>query len=505
MKQQFVKPLFLRALNAAFVVVWAVLLGGCMRAPAHATLPTWSVPSLPDTAAGRQFDAYLQAFNAGDEAALQQFIADHFTPSGPGGADIKTRTNSQLRLYNTSHGLNLYEITESQETALTVIAQLRLSQEWRRITFMVEDQPPHLVSGIMLQPVDAPVMASPVALSNEQLQQQIDTYVRELVAADRFSGVVLVAKDGTPVFEGAYGLANKEQAIPNQLATRFSVASTSKMFTAVAIAQLVEAGKVTYDAPISTYLPDYPAQVAQRVTVDHLLTHRSGLVDFFADSQRFARVKDSPNPQRDYPAIFMHEPLRFTPGQHFEYSNSNYILLWAIIERVSGESYTDYLRTHIWEPAGMSETSLSSQGIDAAVLAQSYTELADDGQIKPGTRHLFTGDAPSVGSAAGGAYTTVGDLLKFDRALRTNKLLAPVATELLLTDRIEYERPGYRYGYGFIFRRAGNEPIVGHSGGFPGVDAQFDMSLDRGYTVIVLANYELVAEPIVMHLQQILP
>jgi CubicO group peptidase (beta-lactamase class C family) len=340
---------------------------------------------------------------------------------------------------------------------------------------------------------------------DEQIGEQLDTYLRNLVDADRFSGVVLVAKDGATLFESAYGTANRADATPNTMATRFDLASASKMFTAVAIAQLVEQGRLAYDDPISVYLPDYPVDVARRVTVDHLLTHRSGIVDFFADVERFATVKHSLDPQRDYLALFMHEPLRFSPGERFDYSNSNYILLGAIIERVSGQRYDDYIRRHIFEPAGMAETSLSRRDIASALLAQGYTHMGEDGVMTKGERRLASAELPAVGSAAGGAFSTAGDLLRFDRALRTHRLLSQEATEQLLADRVDYGRPGYRYSYGFIVRTGSDERIIGHSGGFPGVDTQFDMYLDSGYTVIVLSNYEFVAEPVVMRLQRMLP
>ena len=494
----------LRIVYAALVSLFALLLNSCMGGTAHETLPIWSVPPVPPTAAGQQFDAYLTTFNKGDREALKHFVAEHFTPIGPGGSDINARISSQLQLYDASHGLNLYQIEESHDTAITVTAQLRLTQEWKRMTFMVEDAAPHLVAGIMMVPIDTPVITTSVAQNDEQLRQQIDMYMQGLVAADRFSGVVLVAKNGTSIFQHAYGMADKEQGISNELSTHFDIGSVGKMFTAVAIAQLAENGKLAFDAPISTYLPEYPAAIAQQVTIDQLLTHRSGIVDCFADLKRIKPVLNSRDPQRDYLALFMDEPLRFTPGTRFEYSNSNYILLGAIIERVSGERYADYVQKHIFAPAGMNETSVTGEGIESTLRAHRYTEVSDDEVLQPGDRHLGDHLAPAVGSAAGGSYAAAADLLAFDRALRTNKLLTPDSTRLLLTDRVDYARPGYRYGYDVIFRKTGNEQIAGHSGGFPGVDAQFDMYLYSGYTVIALANYEAVAEPVVMHIQHLL-
>lgn len=482
----------------------AFWLMGYAHSRAEVALATWAEPTLPDTTAGRLFDAYREALNAGDEQRIRHFVAEHFSPTGPGGADLDDRIASQLRFADISRGLNLYEVTRSDEFSVSVKAQLRLTQEWKQITFMLEQELPHRVSGVMIMPAEAPDLAQPAPRNDEEIRRRIDAYVHDLVEAGRFSGVVLVARDGIPVFEAAYGSANLESEIPNRLSTRFSIASAGKMFTAVAIAQLVEAGKLSYSDTIDRYLPDYPA-TAERVTIDQLLTHRSGIVDFFADEARFAAVKESLDPQRDYLALFMDEPLRFTPGERFEYSNSNYILLGAVVEKVSGQSYEDYLRAHVFLPAGMTQTGLSSSGIDDSVLARGYTELDTDGSMTPGVRRSAAAHEPAVASAAGGAYTTAGDLLRFDRALRSHKLLSAAATSELLADRVEYERPGYRYAYGFITRLAGNERVAGHSGGFPGVDAQFETYLESGYTVIVLSNYEMVAEPILTYVQQVLP
>lgn len=493
----------LGALGVAFAAFLLTFVGSKRSTAAGPVAPpTWASPDLPSTPAGQRLDSLLVVFNGGDEEALRAFVAAHFTPTGPGGSDLAARTRSQLRLYKASRGLSVYEVAESSDYAVTVLVQLRLSQEWKRMTFMVESAPPHRISGVMTVPAEAPATVVAAPRSDGELRQRIDEYVGRLVGADEFSGVVLVAEDGRPLFERAYGMADRERGLPNLVATHFSYASVGKMFTAVAVAQLAEAGELDYDDPIGEYLPEYPAEAGRRVTVDHLLSHRSGIVDFFEDRERFLAVQASPDPQRDYLGLFMEEPLRFAPGERFEYSNSNYVLLGAIVERVAGQPYEAYLRERVFGPAGMSDT-----GLDAApegTVAVGYTRTEGGGQLGAGERHHFTEFQIARGSAAGGGWTTVHDLLRFDRALRTHALLSPEATERALTARAAYGRPGYEYGYGFILRRAGAERVAGHSGGFEGVDAQFDMYLDSGYTIVVLANYEQVAEPVVEYVERLL-
>jgi hypothetical protein len=254
---------FFRRLLPIFLLL-TIGLNGCGRANQVEAEATWPIPMLPDTAAGHQFDAYLTALNSGDQGTLEKFVAAHFTPVGPGGSDLKQRTRSQVQFYKSGHGLNLYQIIDSQATAVTVIAQLRLTQEWRRMTLLVEETPPHQISGIMIEPIDAPMLPASAEQPAKPLAQQIDEYIQGLVVADRFSGIVLVAKDGEAIFEQAYGLANKETQISNGTDTRFSFASVGKMFTAVAVAQLVETGKLAYADPISRYLPTYQPQLRAR-------------------------------------------------------------------------------------------------------------------------------------------------------------------------------------------------------------------------------------------------
>lgn len=472
--------------------------------PGEEVMATWPIPELPATPAGQALADYLDVFNAGNEDSLRRYIAEHFSPVGPGGSDINARIKSQLRFYNRSHGLNLYKIEDSKETEVTVLAQMRLTQEWWRITFQVEAQPPHLVAGVMLIPVSAPEIEQAAPRTVEGLQQEVDQYLQQLSAADRFSGTVLLAQEDSVLFAKAYGQANKEQQMNNKVDTRYSFASVGKMFTAVAVAQLVQNGKLAYSDPIGKFFPQATPEV-RAVTVQQLLTHQSGLPDFFAEPQHFAAVEKQNDPQRSYPPIIAGLPLRFTPGERFEYSNSNYLLLGAIIEKLSGQRYEDYVQQNIFTPTGMTHTTIDNTHLDTTDLAVGYTEMGADGQLEDGSpRHRFGDGKPGRGTAAGGGFTTADDLLRFAQALRENRLLSAAATEQLLTEQVGYERPGYRYAYGFISRQVGDERIVGHSGGYPGVDVQFDVYLRGGFTVIVLANYELVGEPVAMHLQDVL-
>ena len=477
------------------------LAAGCTAEHGPPVSAAWPEPAMPDTPQGRQVAAYLEAFNSGNQAALASFIRQNATPVGPGGSDLDTRIRSAQSFYNATRGLNVLTVETPAPAEVAIVAQLRLTEQWRRMTFMFDDSSPPRLGGIRIEPVDPP--AGPPKPTAQPLDITLDAYMVRQVAADQFSGVVLVARRGEPVFAGAYGLADKDRNVPNRVETPFQYASVGKMFTAVAIAQLADAGKLSFEKTVADYLPEFAEKSAGTVTLRQLLTHQSGILDFFEAKEKFGRVRGSDNPQRDYLQVFAEEPLRFSPGERFEYSNSNFILLGVIVERASGLTFEKYLDEYIFAAAGMTATSLDPKGRGEMTPAHGYTELADDEKMTPGTRRLIN-LAQSRGSAAGGGVTTAGDMLKFAEALRTDRLLSAQATEQLLIDQVDGQRPGENYAMGFITRKNSRERIVGHSGGFPGVDAQFDMYLGSGWTVVVLANYEGVGEPVARHIESLL-
>ena len=226
---------------------------------------------------------------------------------------------------------------------------------------------------------------------------------------------MLVAKDGTPVFAQAYGLADRERKIPNTLRTRFRLGSMNKMFTAVATLQLAQAGKLHLDDALIHYLPEYPnKELAAKVTLHQLLTHTGGTGDIFGPE--FAAHRLELRTIGDYVNLYGNRALKFEPGSRWEYSNYGFILLGAVIEKVSGESYYDYVRKHVYAPAGM--TSTGSEPESAAVPDRSIGYTDEDGKLKPNTDTL-----PYRGMSAGGGYSTVEDLLRFANALQQHKLL----------------------------------------------------------------------------------
>jgi CubicO group peptidase (beta-lactamase class C family) len=360
------------------------------------------------------------------------------------------------------------------------------------------------VAGVALTPAGAACRQSKSVKRafDSEVAKELDAFIGGLVAEDVFSGAVLVAKDGEPIFSKAYGPASKEFNVPNQVSTKFNVASMGKMFTGVAVAQLAERGKLAFDDLVGRHLPDYPREVAGQVTVHHLLTHTSGMGSYWKPEYHEANHAGF-RTVRDYFPLFVKDPLAFRPGEKWGYSNAGFMVLGAIIEKVSGRSYFDYVREQVFRRAGMGDTDYYEADRVTPNLAAGYTKQnrylreADEW-----TSNIFL--SPVKGGPAGGGYSTVEDLLRFDAALRAHKLLNPAHTDIVLRGKVEY-RPNAKYAYGFANDIVQGERIVFHDGGANGVSAEFDMYPDLGYTVVVLSNFDHPASrPVVRKAQELI-
>lgn len=309
--------------------------------------------------------------------------------------------------------------------------------------------------------------------------------IETMASRDEFSGAALIGHGEDVVWETAAGLANRELNLPNLSDTRFNLGSMNKMFTAVAILQLREQGQLALDDTIAAYLPDYPNdEVAGSITIHQLLTHTSGLGDVF--TAEFNADPHAYRSNRDYLPLFADAPLLFDPGAGWSYSNAGYVVLGLIIERISGRTYDAYVREHIFEPSGMLSTSAYDIDEEIPNLAIGYTTQDAEGN-ETGVLTANTALMPGRGFAAGGGYSTTGDLFRFRNALLSNKLLNPSSIDLLTTGKADMAE-GVRYAYGFMDKVNKGRRVVGHSGGAPGVCSFFWIFPESGYTAILLSN-----------------
>jgi CubicO group peptidase (beta-lactamase class C family) len=306
--------------------------------------------------------------------------------------------------------------------------------------------------------------------------------VDALDQAGSFSGAVLVGRGDSVVYGAAYGPADRALGIPNTVDTRFNLASLDKMFTGVAVMQLVERGLLSTDTRVGDVLPDYPqCGVAMQVTIHQLLTHTSGMGDYF-ESPLLPAGLSQLDGLDDYFALFADEPPLFAPGSATSYSNSGFIVLGLIIERITGMSYYDYVRQNVFLPASMTSTGSFAQ--DESFLPRAIGYYTDDASVLCDNWAVL----PMRGGSAGGGYSTVGDLFRFSRALLEYRLLSPEATELTIEGKAETRNPDTVFAYGFMDRMEAGHRAVGHGGGFAGVTNTFSMDVESGYTVVILSN-----------------
>jgi CubicO group peptidase (beta-lactamase class C family) len=428
----------------------------------------------PNTPAGHQLAGWLAAFNGGHRDRLRDWLATN-APSELQGLD---RT---LRFRAGTGGFDFRKTVESSDTAVVALVQERASDQFARITLHVEPAAPHRVTQFGIRAVARPPEFAIHRLGQDSLVAVLRARLERETAADRFAGAVLIAHNGKPVFEQAYGLADRKNRIPNTLDTRFRIGSMNKMFTAVAVLQLVQAGKIRLDDPLATYLPDYPNKaLASKVTIHHLLTHTGGTGDifgpaFFSNRLRLRTI-------HDYVQLYGARDVEFTSGSQWRYSNYGFILLGAVIEKVTGASYYDYVASHVFAPAGM--TSTGSEPEDVAVPNRSAGYMYTDSGWTSNVETL-----PYRGTSAGGGYSTVRDLFRFALALRDHKLLDAHHTELLTTGKVATPGGG-RYAYGFEDDTTDGLRCVGHGGGAPGMNGELRICPQSGYIVAVLSNLD---------------
>ena len=442
--------------------------------PNTPTAHSQSEAKLPDTPAGRSFGKFLKAINSGSLDEMKRFQRES-------GGD-EENAQQDFGLYQQTGGLQIHGLPRSTDFELTALVQAKKDGRWLNFSINVERQPPHPITDIRVQPTSAPGSGAPATvapdggarkqpgesstntkkLSEAEALKETERHLEQLSKADEFSGVVLIAKNGQAIWQRAYGLANKIHNVPNKLDTKFNLGSINKFFTHTAILQLVEAGKLSLDDTIGKHLPNYPnQQAAVKVTISQLINMQSGIGDFFGP--KFDTTpKDRIRTINDYLQFFADAPLTFEPGTSRRYSNGGYIVLGAIIEKVTGQTYYDYVRERIYKPAGMTNTDAYEADANVPNKATGYTRRSGRGGNER-VDNVYT--TPARGSSAGGGYSTAEDLLKFAQALEQGKLLNPAHSK----------------------RMFGN---LGIAGGAPGINAILEGGQPGGYAVVVLSNYD---------------
>ncbi len=421
----------------------------------------------PQTEAGKRAESYFSAFNSNNENDMRIYLEQNVSASSLKERPIEQRIATYRQAKTDLETLEPVKILKESPDVIRLVAR-SAKELWLELTFEFEKSTPYKLLGIRIMRLDEPpdLNAPTTPMTKEEMLKELNTYMDGISAKDEFSGVVLLSKGDKPIFRKAYGLASKEYNVPNRVDTRFNLGSINKFLTRIAIEQLEGKGLLRSEDYISKYLPEYPnKEAAEKVTIRNLLEMTSGIGDFFGEKYR-STPKDFIRTLSDYLSLFGDKPLLFEPGTNRQYSNGGYIVLGLIIEKVSGQTYFDYVSEHICKIAGMENTAHFEADVPVENVASGYTNNWDENDHpgEPRRNNIYT--RPARGSSAGGGYSTVDDLLKLVVALKENKLSAPSVSG-------EVSHQG-----------------IGIAGGAPGINAEVETNPETDYTIIVLSNYD---------------
>lgn len=448
---------------------------------AHSRSPLAGQKAQPEE--GKKFvESYVVAFNSGEEA-MRAFLTENVSKASLEQRSVDVRLQIYHQLIENLAGLALEGIQEITNSSITALMHTR-KDGWVLMTFELDDGLPQKMVALRIEDTDAPGSEPKSEITERDAINAIDKFLKEETKNEEFSGSVLIAKDGKTIYKKAFGRASKEFGVRNSSDTRFNLGSINKIFTQVAIGQLLETGKLSLVEPIKQHLPEYPNRTAaEKVTIRQLLDMKSGIGDFFGDKFD-ATPKDKFRTLQDYHPMFAGESLHFEPGTNREYSNGGYVVLGTIIEKISGQSYYDYVRDHIFKPAGMMNTE--SYEADAVVpdVAEGYTRESTKEKWK---KNIYT--RPARGSSAGGGYSTVEDLLKFTIALENNMFFADPSTWSTLRSE-GHSGSSTATAAPAQKARTPGRIAMGIFGGAPGINSGVETGIGKGYTAIVLANYD---------------
>lgn len=465
-------------MSSRVLAAWAVAVGLLVGMVCDARTADAAV--IPDTPLGRRASAWLEAFNSADAARLRAWFEGHLAAAALAERPAELRIARHQQMHADLGDLEATGVTDGPDGSLELHARAAHGQEVI-VAFQPAGDASQRLEGVGVRVESGPdeprgPAIAPPAATEAAVAARVQAVVDSLAARDEFSGAVLVTRGGRTLVEKAWGEADRERHVPNRTDTRFNIGSINKLFTRVAIAQLAEAGKLRLSDTLSRWVPELPAGVASRVTIAQLVAHRSGFGDFFGPAfERADHRKLMSN--ADYLPLFADRSLEFEPGSRERYSNAGYVLLGLVVERASGESYYDYVRRHVYAPAGMKASD--SYALDEPTPNRAVGYTREGGALRTNHDQL-----PGRGSAAGGGYTTLRDLERFTVALGGHRLLGSAWTAWVLG--ADAPAPGERAAPEAEQARGG----LGVAGGTAGVNAALEFDLGSRTCVVVLANLD---------------
>ena len=454
---------------------------------------------MPAGKAGERIRALIATINSNDPAQVRRFVEEALTERFQKFAPMEEHVNVVLDFFRETGGVDFHSIrtyVPERKGETVVILKDRLYENWRAFVIVFDGSENFLIAGLRFNVARTPSNVKESALTEKQFLQTVKDLLPRLCEKEVFSGSLLIAKGDKVLLEYVCGEASRRFHVPNTIDTKFNLGSMNKMFTAIAIAQLAEKGLLTYQDSISKYVDEswLPQDITSKITIHHLLTHSSGLGSYFNDtfmnsSRALYRKLD------DYKPLVKDEKPAFEPGERFLYSNTGMFLLGVVIEKVTGQSYFDYIRENIYKPAGMMNTDCYEMDYPVENLAIGYSPDRNSHYGWQNNLYLHV----IKGGPAGGGFSTVRDLHRFALALQGGKLVSADSLKVLWKDYL-----GANYGYGFSVAEGPNGKVVGHGGGFPGINGNLDIFIDKGYIVAVLSNYDRGASPVADKITQLL-
>ncbi|HEX6636318.1 MAG TPA: serine hydrolase domain-containing protein [Steroidobacteraceae bacterium] len=424
----------------------------------------------------------LEAINSGDRAVMEAYRKDNFSP----GWTEAPEADKGLYMHKEFGGFDLLEVDDDRPYALHGWVRARDSDAVLELVVETEKSAPHRINYLYLDWGNSPVKFRVQRLSEAAAIDAWRADTARRAQADKFSGVILLARDDQVLLREAYGFADREGKIANTVDTRFRTASTSKTFTAAAVLRLVQDGKLKLDDRVGKIVPALAGKPIAPATIHQLLTHTSGAGDFYGP--RYDEHRKVLQTHDDFMRIFGGDPLLFAPGEKFEYHNLGFMYLGAAIEHVSGKSFYDYLQEAIFDPAGMKDTDTPPVDVDMRGRAKGYFRPPGEREWIPAGQHLeYRADG------AGGAWSTADDIRRFLAALRAQRILDRKFTRLMFEPKTEAWQ-GHKYGYGiWVDEYPGGGQWIGGIGGEKGSSSEAWFNPASGYQVIVLSNFDFGA------------
>ena len=446
------------------------------------------------------YQEFVDALNTGDSIKIKEQIVKHWSDTliGENNRWLTTDLNYWLAANKEFGGLKFVSLGKDTFNN-NQVAWLKgiTTKDWVGLEFDFDTNNRVLHTNVLRSCTPSNYDETNLEFAENSYSELLKNYFEESERQDLFSGMVLVAKGDSIIYEGFHGYANKEHTIRISPKNKMVIASTTKMFTAVAIAQLVESNLLDLHQPISNYLDDFPTRIGSKVTTAHLLTHTSGIeldeIDGFMNEIRKARsVVEFYNINLKYlPALENYN--NFNTLNNHDYSNENFDILGRLIEVVSNEDFYSYLEKKIFKPLNMNSTGPIDMSTDLSFVTKNYQiNRTKTGKLDEGFRDEVPASDLSISRPAGSFYSTPQDLYKFMKALNSNTILNTETTKEFVSRRVEnLTIPIYKswYGYGFYINERFGKENYGHAGGIPGVSSRCEYYPENDIYVIVISNY----------------